>query len=247
MEREEYCGAASRQVNMASEHLKTEEIIRYAAGALEDRNRVSVSRHLAACEVCALKVAHVSAKKISGPCKEVRGLFKGYAANRLNNEEMSFVRDHIVVCDECFEAYNSQIIEARIAVSSSKTQAKEVSKRFKLELGDRDVRRYLINKKGSSAPVPRKPLEINKKDVSLSLKDDAKGQLKIYLKSDKFNLSDVKVSIGKQGKTGFNMEFSGTTGKSGIASMIAEKTAVASTFTGEYAVVLTGLKKKSSK
>lgn len=230
---------------MANKHLKKEDLIKYAAGTLTGAERMRVTKHLAECELCSRKVVHVQVKKITGPCADVRTRFPQYAAHRLSGHDAAFVRDHIAVCDDCFKSYEL-LIEPYDSVDDFKARAKGAAKEIKVSLGTFDVSRYLVKDKGPSAAARKSAREISKGGVTLSLKNDGKGNLKTYVKSDKFNVSDVKVSIGRQDSSSFTPALSGITTKRGVASMTAGKPETASAGAGEYAVVLSGLKKRSN-
>lgn len=62
-------------------------------------------------------------------------------------------------------------------------------------------------------------LEINRKDMKIALIHDREGNLKVHLKSDKYDVTGAEVSIGRKVEDSFQPLISATAKEEGIANL----------------------------
>ncbi len=86
--------------------------------------------------------------------------------------------------------------------------------------------------------------EYSKGGINIGLSDPIKGNILVYLKSEKFDVAGVEVSLGAKTKEGFDPILSAVTTPKGIANL--GKSDKISKLEGPdiYSLHLSGLKKK---
>lgn len=223
-------------------HIDKIDILKYAADILPTESKEKVEAHLLSCNICSLKVAHGFAK-MNQACEKVQALFADYNQDKLERVKNDLVRHHLVICDNCNNKYEKYLKKAEhksieVFLENLKTFSLDNIEKFKKKSTD-------IIKQGKKSFLDElMGHEFNKGGIHIGLKDTREGNLLVYLKSDKYNVSGVNVSLRAKTKEGFNPIMSAVTTKEGIARLGKKEKIETDKKSSSYSLYVYGLKKK---
>jgi hypothetical protein len=204
------------------EHIDKTDILKYAAGILTAREKAAVDRHVAGCDVCLLNVVNAMKRK-KDACVKAQGLFEDYRSDKLDSKSLAFVKDHLLICDDCLGKYRKHL------------EAKEA--------GALDITIDAYKPSLLDDIFAGKKLEVTKKGINIGVYGNRGGNIFVDLKSDDYKVSGVKVSLGKATKAGFEAVFSAFTSSKGTARL-GKPGPAAEKKKSKYSLHVSGLKKK---
>jgi hypothetical protein len=206
------------------EHIEKTDILKYAAGIMSDKEKAAVERHIGKCDVCLLKVVNAMKKK-KDACVRAQGLFEDYRSDKLDKKTLAFVKDHLLICDDCLDKYRRHL-EAKEAGALDIT----ITGAYKSSLFD-DI-------------FSGKKMETSKKGINIGVYGKRGGHILVDLKSDDYHVSGVRVSLGKTTEAGFEAVFSAFTSSKGTARLGRRGSAATEKKKSKYSLHVSGLKKK---
>lgn len=206
------------------EHIDKTDVLKYAADILTDREKIAVERHIAGCDACLLKIASAMKNK-KDACVKAQGLFEYYRSDKLDKKTTAFMRNHLLVCDECLDKYRAHL-------DAKEAGALDITIRNAYEPSLLDS--FLAGGK----------LGISKKGINIDLYGNKGGNILVDLQSDDYHVSGVKVSLGKVTTRGFEPVMSAFTSSKGTAKLGKSKHAATEKKKSKYSLHVSGLKKK---
>lgn len=206
------------------EHIEKTDILRYAAGIMSDKEKAAVERHTGKCDVCLLKVV-TAMKTKKEACVRAQSLFDKYRSGKLREKNLAFVREHLLMCNDCVERYREHL------------EAKEAGA---VDITIKDAYRPSLLDEISSG----KKMEISKKGINIGLYGNRGGHILVDLKSDDYKVSGVRVSLGKSTAAGFEAVLSAFTSSKGTAKLGKARPAASEKKKSKYSLHVAGLKKK---
>lgn len=218
------------------------DILRYSSGILSRKEMEKIEEELSTSDKYLVKIAHTIKNIEEKGCKRARGLFKGFYSGRLRNEkDRVFVREHITYCNRCFEEYHhlvekedQGIIDIAMGYIKNFAFSKGVIPAFRPAV--------LTAKSKDRLPEIKNLCELSKSGISATVTDDSKGNLKVYLKSKKYDISGITVSICKKTRFGLEPAASAITSNRGIAHLGKIKDIPAAKGKGGYILYISGLR-----
>ncbi len=219
---------------MKTDHLNYKQIIEYLAGTLSETAQAKVEQHNLECTACCLKTTflmHKGGKKgidrlykeaydglvDKENCKGVRTKFELFYNGRLKRDEKDFVRKHIGFCAECGKQYDRFLDKQEHpgVIELMLGYLKKIP-----YLGIEQVQPAPLSASSHGEPPQLENMEeFSKSGVTATVTTDSKDNVKVYLASDKYDVSAVAVSIGTKTKDGFTPLASAITSKRGIANL----------------------------
>jgi len=219
---------------MKTDHLDYKRIIEYLAGTLSKTAQAKVEQHNMECTACNLKTTFLMHKggtkgidKLykeaydglidKADCKGVQAKFELFYKGRLKRDEKDFVRKHIGFCTGCGKQYDRFL------------DKQEHPGIIELVLGYLKKIPYLGIEQMQPAPLRASSRieppqlenmeELSKSGVTATVTTDSKDNIKVYLASNKYDVSAVAVSIDIKTKDGLTPLASAITSKRGIANL----------------------------
>jgi hypothetical protein len=223
-------------------HIDKSDIMKYVADLLPAEAKEKLEHHLLSCNTCVLKVAH-GYVKMGEACEKVQALFGDYKSERLDKVKKDLVRQHLIICDNCNKAYDGFL--NKVEQSSIEVLLKDL-RQEKLE-NYRLIKEKTSNvlEKGKKPFLQDLPFyQYNKSGVNIGLSDNKQGNLMVYLKSEKYDVSNVSVSLGAKTKEGFNPIMTAVTTKKGAAILGRKDKLGTMEEDNDYSLYISGLKKK---
>jgi hypothetical protein len=225
-----------------SKHIDRGDILKYVAGILNKKEKKTIEEHIASCNRCILKIAHAFNHKIEA-CKKTQASLIRYHYGKSDKDMDDFISNHILYCNNCFEEYN-KLVEKR---------EKGIFGFFMGYIRNFDfsglIPAYrettLTAQSKGTTPEIKNFQELKRAGISAIVTDDSKGNLKVYLKSEKFDVSGVRVSIGSKIGHSFNEAISSKTTKRGIAHLGKIKDIPIPESRSGYILFISGLRMKS--
>lgn len=232
-------------------------------GLLTEPRKQETKRHLDECLACngiyALIQDKVEAnsEKVNAfvqdlrkECAMVEPMLLRYRDRKLSPEMDKMVYEHLnkKICDQCNQKYH-EVIEEKETEQIRKEETKSnVGFIFINEIND-----YI--KKGSAGlsaggKTPAKSsakgysFEVAKKNIQVGIKQSGYGAYAIQLKSDKYDVAGVTISLGKKTTTGFTPLLTAVTTNKGTAKLGNAEYLQDAEEKSKYSLHVSGLKKK---
>ena len=227
------------------DHIAKEDALLYVWGKLPKEKSELIKMHIDSCKKCLAYITYLEHKRIEA-CKRMENLFEKAFKDKLEKEDARFWDIHIIYCDKCLEKYKNFIqmkktglfqifmgyIRDFVSLPMYVPNASPV-----LSAESQDNRIYQAFRDIKS---------LSKKGVDIVFMEGKRGELKAYLKSNKFNVSGVTISIAHLTGRGYKILCSATTGKKGIASLGNIKRLPKPKGKTGFAVIISGAKKGKS-
>lgn len=197
-------------------HIDKNKAVLYVYDLLEKMDMNEIHKHIGDCPECFAFIAGLMHEKIEA-CKRMRSLFDEAYNDTLDKKDISFWNAHIKYCDSCFSDYGEYIrkkekgmLRRFMGYIQDFASSLTTPSPFLLEAATEIKAHDFTGIKGM--------IHLSKKPYDITFIVDKKGDIKAYLKSDRFPVSEATISLAKKTSKGYVNLKSAKTDKKGIAN-----------------------------